>query len=98
MESLAGSVAGAAPREPAGGAGRGTVAQEPRSAKSAATLESIAMAWILLEALVALLLAVFIVWFTTGGSRKPPPSLPPGLPTGEPPSTDDESGKGTRNQ
>ena len=96
--TLAGSVAGVAPREPAGGAGRGTVAQEPRSAQSAATLESIAMAWILLEALVALLLAVFIVWFTIGGSRKPPPSLPPGLPTSAPPSTDAESGEDTRNQ
>ena len=28
------------------------------------------MEWILLEAGVALLLAVFIVWFTTGGKRK----------------------------
>ncbi|HWZ74393.1 MAG TPA: hypothetical protein VN326_23315 [Casimicrobiaceae bacterium] len=60
------------------------------------------MAWILLEALVALLLAVFIVWFTMGGRRKPPPGLPPGLPTGSlptsGPSTDDESGKDARNQ
>ena len=31
------------------------------------------MEWILLEAGVALFLAVFIVWFTTGGKRKPPP-------------------------
>jgi hypothetical protein len=30
------------------------------------------MGWILLEALVALILAVFIVWFTMGGRRKPP--------------------------
>ena len=30
------------------------------------------MGWILLEALVALLLAVFIVWFTMGGRRKEP--------------------------
>ena len=96
--TLAGSVAGAAPVEPTSGAGRGTVAQDARSAQSAATLESIAMAWILLEALVALLLAVFIVWFTIGGSRKPPPSLPPGLPTSAPPSTDAESGEDTRNQ
>jgi hypothetical protein len=70
--------------------------------QSAATLESIAMAWIILEALVALLLAVFIVWFTMGGRHKPPPSLPPALPTGSlptsGPSTDDESGKDTRNQ
>jgi hypothetical protein len=56
------------------------------------------MAWILLEALVALLLAVFIVWFTIGGSRKPPPSLPPVLPASAQPSTDDESGEDTRNQ
>jgi hypothetical protein len=44
------------------------------------------MAWILLEALVALLLAVFIVWFTMGGRRKPPRSPRPST---------DESGKGT---
>lgn len=30
------------------------------------------MGWILLEVLVALLLAVFIVWFTMGGKRPPP--------------------------
>jgi hypothetical protein len=96
--TLAGSGAGAASREPTGRAGPGTVAQDPRSAQSAATLESIAMAWILLEALVALLLAVFIVWFTIGGSRKPPPSLPPVSPTNAPPSTADESGEDTRNQ
>ena len=30
------------------------------------------MEWILLEALVALLLAVFIVWFTLGGRRNEP--------------------------
>ena len=51
------------------------------------------MAWILLEALVALFLAVFIVWFTMGGRRKPPPSLPP---TARPSSG--ESGKDTRKQ
>jgi hypothetical protein len=34
------------------------------------------MEWLLLEALVALLLAVFIVWFTMGGKRKSPPSRP----------------------
>ena len=95
--TLDGSVAGAAPREPTSGAGPGTAAQDPRSAQSAATLESIAMTWILLEALVALLLAVFIVWFTIGGSRKPP-SLPPALPTSAPQSTDDESGEDSRNQ
>ena len=31
------------------------------------------MEWLLLEALVALSLAVFIVWFTMGGRRKNPP-------------------------
>ena len=30
------------------------------------------MEWLLLEALVALALAVFIVWFTMGGKRKNP--------------------------
>lgn len=34
------------------------------------------MEWLLLEALVALALAVFIVWFTMGGRRKNPPSDP----------------------
>jgi len=43
------------------------------------------------------LLAVFIVWFTIGGSRKPP-SLPPALPTSAPPSADDGSGEDSRNQ
>jgi hypothetical protein len=32
------------------------------------------MVWFFIEVLVALLLAVFIVWFTMGGRRKP---LPP---------------------
>jgi hypothetical protein len=32
------------------------------------------MGWILLEAGVALFLAVFIVWFTTGGKRRRPPA------------------------
>ena len=34
------------------------------------------MVWFFIEVLVALLLAVFIVWFTMGGKRKasPPPS------------------------
>ena len=41
------------------------------------------MEWILLEAGLALGLAVFIVWFTTGGKRKLPPNAssspqPPG--------------------
>ena len=31
------------------------------------------MGWILLEAGVALALAVFIVWFTMGGKRREPP-------------------------
>jgi hypothetical protein len=31
------------------------------------------MKWLLLEALVALSLAVFIVWFTMGGKRENPP-------------------------
>ena len=34
------------------------------------------MEWLLLEALVALSLAVFIVWFTMGGRRKNPPRDP----------------------
>ena len=38
------------------------------------------MAWLLLEALVALLLAVFIVWFTMGGKRSKQPSAPPAQP------------------
>ncbi len=62
----------------AGGAGTRTVAQAATSAQSAATQECIAMAWILLEALVALILAVFIVWFTMGGraSRRAPRNAP----------------------
>ncbi len=55
---------------------RATVAQDASSAQSAATQECIAMGWILLEALVALILAVFIVWFTMGGRRKPPSCRP----------------------
>lgn len=34
------------------------------------------MEWLLLEALVALALAVFIVWFTMGGGSKVPPRAP----------------------
>ena len=30
------------------------------------------MVWVLIEAGVALALAIFIVWFTMGGKRKPP--------------------------
>lgn len=37
------------------------------------------MGWILLEALVALLLAVFIVWWTMGPRKpRPPPAAKPG--------------------
>jgi hypothetical protein len=32
------------------------------------------MIWFFIEAGVALLLAVFIVWFTMSGRRKPPPA------------------------
>jgi hypothetical protein len=32
------------------------------------------MVWFFIEAGVALLLTIFIVWFTMGGKRKPPPS------------------------
>jgi len=31
------------------------------------------MVWFFIEVGVALLLAIFIVWFTMGGKRKPPP-------------------------
>lgn len=41
------------------------------------------MEWLLLEALVALSLAVFIVWFTMGGKRKDPPRAPPDPVDGE---------------
>jgi hypothetical protein len=39
-----------------------------------------AMGWILLEAGVALFLAVFIVWFTTGGKSKRPNAPAPPAP------------------
>ena len=42
------------------------------------------MEWILLEAGVALFLAVFIVWFTTGGKRKRPPPAARPAPDGRP--------------
>jgi hypothetical protein len=32
------------------------------------------MVWFFIEAGVALALAIFIVWFTMGGRRKPPPA------------------------
>jgi hypothetical protein len=51
------------------------------------------MGWIFLEALVALILAVFIVWFTMGGRRKP--TLPPRSPGA---SNDEESAVGRRKQ
>jgi hypothetical protein len=72
--------------------GARAVSQDTTSAQSAATQECIAMAWILLEALVALLLAVFIVWFTMGGRRK----LPPRTPSDSRPPDDDGSAKGVR--
>ncbi len=39
--------------------------------------------WILLEAGFALLLAVFIVWFTAGGKRKRPPEVTQPAPDGK---------------
>jgi len=35
------------------------------------------MVWFFIEAGVALALAIFIVWFTMGFKRKPPPAAPP---------------------
>ncbi|HEY7943105.1 MAG TPA: hypothetical protein VIH15_01215, partial [Casimicrobiaceae bacterium] len=58
--------------------GEGSVAQPTSDAASIAARTKRrcdAMAWLLLEALVALLLAVFIVWFTMGGKRKEPPRV-----------------------
>ena len=34
------------------------------------------MVWFFIEVGVALLLAVFIVWFTMGGKRRQPPAAP----------------------
>jgi len=54
----------------------GSVVQAAQTAAATAARylgRGIAMIWFLLEALVALLLAVFIVWFTMGGKRKPSP-------------------------
>ncbi|MEO8739239.1 MAG: hypothetical protein ABI537_06000 [Casimicrobiaceae bacterium] len=45
------------------------------------------MEWIILEAGVALFLAVFIVWFTTGGKRKRPQAK------AEPPADANDSAK-----
>jgi hypothetical protein len=36
------------------------------------------MGWILLEAGVALAIGIFIVWWTMGARRKPPPPSKPG--------------------
>jgi len=55
--------------------GSGRVVQALKSAANAAAQTRwgrIAMIWFLLEALVALMLAVFIVWFTMGGRRSSP--------------------------
>ena len=54
----------------------GSVLQAAQSAPSAAQAalgRSWAMVWFFIEVLVALLLAVFIVWYTMGGKRKPSP-------------------------
>jgi hypothetical protein len=61
-----------------GGAG-GVVTQPAMDAISSAASsrwKGEPMEWLLLEALVALSLAVFIVWFTMGGKRKNPPRDP----------------------
>jgi hypothetical protein len=59
------------------GAGGGSVEHAAPSTASSARenrQESLAMVWFVIEAGVALLLAIFIVWFTMGGKRKPPPT------------------------
>ena len=58
-----------------GGAGGGvTQAATPKASATVSTRRrSEGMEWLLLEALVALALAVFIVWFTMGGKSKAPP-------------------------
>jgi hypothetical protein len=59
------------------GGATGGVAHAANTASGTATVNRRrrdAMEWIFLEAGVALLLAVFIVWFTTGGKRKRPPA------------------------
>ena len=45
------------------------------------------MIWLFIEVGVALALAIFIVWFTMGLKRKPPPAAPPGQ-------SDDRGGPG----
>jgi hypothetical protein len=47
------------------------------------------MIWFFIEAGVALALAIFIVWFTMGLKRKPPPATPQEHPDG-----DDRGGRG----
>ena len=54
----------------------GNVLQAAHSAPTAAQAalgRSWVMVWFFIEVLVALLLAVFIVWYTMGGKRKPSP-------------------------
>jgi hypothetical protein len=53
--------------------GRVLHAAQTATAATQTSLGSFAMAWFFLEVLVALLLAVFIVWFTMGGKRKRSP-------------------------
>ena len=58
------------------GALGGSVLHAAHSAPSAAQAilgRCLAVVWFFIEVLVALLLAVFIVWFTMGGKRKPSP-------------------------
>jgi hypothetical protein len=61
-----------------GGAGGGVTQPATNVASNAASRQrkGDAMEWLLLEALVALSLAVFIVWFTMSGKRKGPPRAP----------------------
>ncbi|MGH8800592.1 MAG: hypothetical protein ACREX7_10135 [Casimicrobiaceae bacterium] len=60
--------------------GEGSVVQPSSEAASTAASRkrrSDAMAWLLLEAGVALVLAVLIVWLTMGARRKEPPAAAP---------------------
>ena len=82
-------VGGASERGGTGGA-TGGVVQDASIASGTATINRRrrdAMEWIILEAGVALFLAVFIVWFTTGGKRKRRPGK------AEPPAEADDSAK-----
>jgi hypothetical protein len=66
------------------------VVQAANTANGAATINRRrrdAMEWIILEAGVALFLAVFIVWFTNGGKRKRPQAK------AEPPADTSDSAK-----